>query len=151
MLPCLQCQSVRMLRTTMRESCTGLEAGAGEGPVSCPHTTHCTTPEAAEDRPEVMVLVEYEDLASVATLPSEDIYYDAGDTFALQLYKGQYSLESSPSLTSTCKSSILEYWKFKLLILLFYISIINPSINQQKIFMCNIQRSQIVGGLCINK
>ena len=82
-----------------------------------------------------MVLVEYEDLASVATLPSEDIYYDAGDTFALQLYKGQQSLESSPSLTSTCKSSILEYWKLKLLILLFYISIINPSINQQKIFM----------------
>ena len=63
----------------MRESCTGLEAGAGEGPVSCPHTTHCTTPEAAEDRPEVMVLVEYEDL------PSEDIYYDAGDTFTLHI------------------------------------------------------------------
>ena len=32
-----------------------------------------------------MVLVEYEDLASVATLPSEDIYYDAGDTFTLHI------------------------------------------------------------------
>ena len=111
MLPCRQCQSVRMLRTTMRESCTGLEAGAGEGPVSCPHTTHCTTLEAAEDRPEVMVLVEYEDLASVATLPSEDIYYDAGDTFALQLYKGQHSVPLLHPLLSH-QSWNIENWNF---------------------------------------